>query len=49
MAAQRVLPPPPLLKAEILTAPVLTIVDGDTVYVLLEGRTTRVYGLRAHR
>jgi hypothetical protein len=49
MAAQRVLPPPPLPPAEILTAPVLTIVDGATIDVPLEERTTRVYGLRAHR
>jgi micrococcal nuclease len=41
-AGQRVLPPPPVPKGEGLTAPVLTIVDGDTIDVQLEGRTVRV-------
>jgi micrococcal nuclease len=40
--SQQLLPPSPVPKEEVLTAPVLTIVDGDTIDVRLEGRTVRV-------
>lgn len=36
-AGQQVLPPPSLPHGEVLTAPVLKIVDGDTIDVRLEG------------
>jgi micrococcal nuclease len=38
-ASERVMPPLPSPKGEVLTAPVLKIVDGDTIDVRLEGRT----------
>jgi micrococcal nuclease len=41
-AGQPVLLPPPLPQGEVLTAPVLNIVDGDTIDVRLDGRAIRV-------
>jgi hypothetical protein len=42
-ASQPIMPPSSLPHAEVLTAPVLTIVDVDTIDLQLDGRTTRVH------
>jgi endonuclease YncB( thermonuclease family) len=41
-AGQQVLPPPQLPKADVMTTPVLTIVDGDIIDVRLDERKVRV-------